>query len=105
MALTRLSPQSGVGWPTVLLYCCLCLRLCLSARIPSLLPSRLAIAIIYFNYFFASVVSGCSYNLTASQIAHEMLLEYFVAMLAIMGLTTTFDKRSQRQLQPFGKYA
>lgn len=68
-------------------------------------PSRPAIAIIYFNYFFASVVSGCSYNLTASQIAHEMLLEYFVAMLAIMGLTTTFDKRSQRQLQPFGKYA
>lgn len=99
MALTRLSPQSGVGWPTVLLYCCLCLRLCLSLR------RGLAIAIIYFNYFFASVVSGCSYNLTASQIAHEMLLEYFVAMLAIMGLTTTFDKRSQRQLQPFGKYA
>lgn len=99
MALTRLSPQSGVGWPSVLLYCCLCLRLCLS------LLRCLAIAIIYFNYFFASVVSGCSYNLTASQIAHEMLLEYFVAMLAIMGLTTTFDKRSLRQLQPFGKYA
>lgn len=77
---------------SVLLSLSLCLCLCL------------AIAIIYFNYFFASVVSGCSYNLTASQIAHEMLLEYFVAMLAIMGLTTTFDKRSQRQLQPFGKY-
>lgn len=99
MALTRLSPQSGVGWPSVLLNCCLCLRLCLS------LLRCLANAIIYFNYFFASVVSGCSYNLTASQIAHEMLLEYFVAMLAIMGLTTTFDKRSLRQLQPFGKYA
>ncbi|KAH8419150.1 hypothetical protein KR222_006804, partial [Zaprionus bogoriensis] len=40
-------------------------------------------------------------NLTASQIAHEMLLEYFVAMLVIMGLTTTFDKRSSRQMQPF----
>lgn len=103
MALTRLSPDSGVGWPRVLLPLSSSLSH-VSSPSPSLCR-RLAIAIIYFNYFFASVVSGCSYNLTASQIAHEMLLEYFVAMLAIMGLTTTFDKRSLRQLQPFGKYA
>lgn len=81
-----------------------CWRVLLSLSLYRCLCLCLAIAIIYFNYFFASVVSGCSYNLTASQIAHEMLLEYFVAMLAIMGLTTTFDKRSLRQLQPFGKY-
>lgn len=103
MALTRLSPESGVGWPRVLFPLSPCLSQC--SHLTSRLRQRLAIAIIYFNYFFASVVSGCSYNLTASQIAHEMLLEYFVAMLAIMGLTTTFDKRSLRQLQPFGKYA
>lgn len=102
MALTRLSP----GEEHCCLCICLCLYLCLCLPTRTHLRVRLrpAIAIIYFNYFFASVVSGCSYNLTASQIAHEMLLEYFVAMLAIMGLTTTFDKRSQRQLQPFGKY-
>ncbi|TDG43537.1 hypothetical protein AWZ03_010043 [Drosophila navojoa] len=40
------------------------------------------------------VVPRKSHNLIASQIAHEMLLEYFVAMLVIMGLTTTFDKHT-----------
>ncbi|KAH8311339.1 hypothetical protein KR044_005725, partial [Drosophila immigrans] len=40
-------------------------------------------------------------NSTASQIAHEMLLEYFMAMLVIMGLTTTFDKHSTRHMPHF----
>lgn len=95
-----MAKQYGVD----LLKSCWRVLLSLSLSLYRCLCLCLAIAIIYFNYFFASVVSGCSYNLTASQIAHEMLLEYFVAMLAIMGLTTTFDKRSLRQLQPFGKY-
>ncbi|KAH8375905.1 hypothetical protein KR200_006838 [Drosophila serrata] len=35
-------------------------------------------------------------NSRATQIAHEMLVEYFMALLVIMGLTATVDKQSRR---------
>ncbi|EDX13363.1 GD18760 [Drosophila simulans] len=41
-------------------------------------------------------------NSRAPQIAHEMLVEYFMALLVIMGLTAPLDKQSRRSSQYFG---
>ncbi|KAI8046516.1 V-set and immunoglobulin domain-containing protein 10 [Drosophila gunungcola] len=44
-------------------------------------------------------------NSRAPQIAHEMLVEYFMALLVIMGLTAPVDKQSRRSSQYFGHMA
>jgi len=75
---------------------------------------RSAIAIIYFNYFsvlalhtsnvWSFVLAAVISNSRAPQIAHEMLVEYFMALLVIMGLTAPVDKQSRRSSQYFGEY-